>query len=68
MIEYITNVLDEYIKNSSVITANRLSIVNGKNDITEFGSVIEENKDLFLDKYANIENSNNNILEKCFQT
>lgn len=65
MIEYITSVLDEYIKNSSVITANRLSIVNGKNDITEFGSVIEENKDLFLDKYANIENSNNNILEKC---
>lgn len=59
MIEFIDNI----IKETSVITANRLSIINGRDDFTQLSQNIEDNKDLLLNKY--IGTDNNSILGKC---
>lgn len=59
MIENVINIIDKFMDNPSVITANRLSIVNGKDDITEFGAIISENEKLLFDRY------NNSVLSKC---
>ncbi len=65
MIERIVEFIDDLIKDPTVITANRLSIINGKDDFTDLGRIIEENKDLILEKYIDLDNTNISILEKC---
>ena len=61
----VIKIIDKFIETPSVITANRLSIINGKDDFTEFGTAIEENEKLLLDKYAATGNSDSDILAKC---
>lgn len=65
IMDNVFKIIDKLIEEPSVITANRLSIVNGKYDFTELSSIIEENKELFLDRYASIFDSNSDILAKC---
>lgn len=59
MIDRIIDIMDKFKDNPAGITANRLSIVNGKDDITELGTDIIENEKLLLDKY------DSSILTKC---
>ena len=63
--EDVFKVIDKFIEEPSVITANRLSIINGKYDVTEFGPIIEENEKLILDRYASSGDSESDILAKC---
>ena len=58
-------IIDKFIEEPSIITANRLSIINGKDDVTQFSSLIEENENLLLDRYASLNNGNSDILAKC---
>lgn len=53
MINKVIDIIDGFIDNSSEITANRMSIINGKYDFTEFGSIIAENEKIFLERYEN---------------
>lgn len=57
-------IIDNLIGESLDVTANRLSIINGKYDVTEFGSIISDNKKLFLDRYSCTDNEAC-ILAKC---
>lgn len=57
-------IIDNLIGESLDVTANRLSIINGKYDVTEFGSIISDNKKLFLDRYSCADNEAC-ILAKC---
>lgn len=65
MIDNVIEIMDRIINNPSVITANRLSIINGKEDFTEFGSVIKDNETLLLDRYACSDNTDSAIIAKC---
>lgn len=65
MIDDVVKLLDKFIEDSAGITANRLSIINGKDDITEFGEVIEENEKFFLNRYEGLNQSDSAILAKC---
>ena len=65
MIDEIIRTIDGFIYNSTEITANRLSIINGKDDITEFGSIIEMNEQLILERYQGLDDSRLSILAKC---
>lgn len=58
-------IIDNLIEESSEITANRLSIINGKDDITEFSPIIEDNEKILLDRYANLSNNSSDVLAKC---
>ncbi len=58
-------IIDKLIEEPSVITANRLSIVNGKYDFTELSSIIEEDKEILLDRYVGLVNNDSDILTKC---
>ena len=49
MIAKVIDILEKIVNAPSAITANRLSIVNGKDDITEFGTLITGNEKLLLD-------------------
>lgn len=59
MIENAYDMIDKFINDPTVITANRFSIINGKDDVTELGTVIAENEKDFLDRY------NSSILSRC---
>ena len=61
----IFEIIDRFIGEPSLITANRLSIINGKDDFTEFGSIIEKSERTLLDKYTDLNNSNSDVLAKC---
>lgn len=61
----VIKIIDNLIEEPSVITANRLSIINGKDDFTELGFDIEKNEKFLLDKYAGQINSDTDILAKC---
>lgn len=61
----IFDIIDKFIEEPSDITANRLSIINGKYDITEWGTFFEENESLLLGRYANLDNCDSDILAKC---
>ena len=61
----VIKIIDSLIEEPSVITANRLSIINGKDDFTELGFDIEKNEKFLLDKYAGQINSDTDILAKC---
>lgn len=65
MIEEVIAIVDNLIEDMSVITANRLSILNGKDDITEFYQYIEENDKLLFERYSNLEEKDSTILAKC---
>lgn len=61
----IFEIIDKFIEEPSDITANRLSIINGKFDITEWDQFFEENESLLLGRYANLDNCDSDILAKC---
>ncbi|MCQ2081802.1 MAG: LuxR C-terminal-related transcriptional regulator [Lachnospiraceae bacterium] len=65
MIDEIIENIDKIINDLSGITANRLSIINGKYDFTEYGPIFEENAKLILDKYASMGDKNNAVIAKC---
>lgn len=65
MVDTIVDLLTELIDGSSEITANRLSIINGKTDFTEYGPVIEENAKDLLSRFTNLDNNAPDILAKC---
>lgn len=65
MIDEIIENIDKIINDLSGITANRLSIINGKYDFTEYSSVFEENAKLILNKYASIGDKDNAVIAKC---
>lgn len=55
----VVDIINKFIDDSSEITANRLSIINGKEDITEFCPVIAENETVYLEQYGS------SVLAKC---
>lgn len=61
----VLKIINKFIEEPSVITANRLSIINGRDDFTEFGSIIEENKDRLLSMYSSLNNYDSDVLAKC---
>lgn len=65
MIDAVVDILDKFTCDSSEITANRLSIINGKIDITEYGPLIDENYKNILSKYENMGDKDSSILAKC---
>ena len=65
MIDNVIEIMDSLINDPSVITANRLSIINGKEDFTEFGTIIKDNETLLLDRYACSDNTDSAIIAKC---
>lgn len=65
MIDKAIEVMDKLIADTATITANRLSIINGKEDIAEFCSVIKENKAFFLERYTDFDDMESTILAKC---
>lgn len=64
-VDAVIDIIDKSICNSAEITANRLSIINGKDDITELGPIIEENVKDILNKYDCAGDDDSSILAKC---
>lgn len=65
IMDNVFKIIDKLIEEPSVITANRFSIVNGKYDFTELSSIIEEDKEILLDRYVGLVNNDSDILTKC---
>lgn len=65
MIDEIVENIDKIINELAGITGNRLSIINGKYDFTEYGPIFEENAKLILDKYASMGDKDNAVIAKC---
>lgn len=69
MLEQAIATLDKLIQDTSFITADRLSIINGLNDISEFGPTISNHEQIFLNRYATLGNTigkeKNTVLTKC---
>lgn len=59
MMDKMLDVIEKYIDDSATITANRLSVINGKEDFTEYGSIIAENEKRFLNRF------DASVLNKC---
>lgn len=64
MIDKAIGIIDKFIENPSEITADRLSIINGQDDITNFGPIICENEKIFLDRFASLDNEDSSVLAK----
>ena len=65
MIDEIVENIDKIINELAGITGNRLSIINGKYDFTEYGPIFEENAKLILDKYAGADDKDTAMIAKC---
>lgn len=59
------NIIDKFVASPKDITGNRLSIINGKTDFTEFGPIIDENHNLILDRYIFSSDSASAVLLRC---
>lgn len=65
MFDDIFEFMDKFMTESSEITANRLSIINGRDDFTQWGSIIEEQKEQLFERYSFLDDADASILGKC---